>query len=279
MHRLLIALGLMGLISPAFAADYELPILGGSQPVAPIAPVTTVGPATFTRWSGFYVGGHIGYSDTGADFSAATQAPWANALRETAVEQEFSPSQWPVLGTGYSGAPIFGGFVGYNTQWQDLILGIEANFNYAPVNVTAPFSGLARITPADSGNNTYSVNITSGSGSLTNLEYNSLRGRAGWVLGNFLPYGFAGFALGLANYSVTANGQVVQQPSGAIIPLSFTVGKDSALLYGFDVGGGLDWAITQNIFLRGEFEYVQFAPIAGIVAGIASARVGAGFKF
>jgi len=195
------------------------------------------------------------------------------------VEQEFSPSQWPVLGTAYSGAPIFGGFVGYNTQWQDLIVGVEANFNYAPVNVVAPFSGLGRITPADSSGNTYSVNITSGGGSLTNLEYTSLRGRGGWVLGNFLPYGFAGFALGLANYSVTANGWVVQQPSGAIIPLSFTVGKDSAVLYGFDVGGGLDWAITQNIFLRGELEYVQFAPIAGIVAGIASARVGAGFKF
>jgi opacity protein-like surface antigen len=50
-------------------------------------------------------------------------------------------------------------------------------------------------------------------------------------------------------------------------------------MYGFSVGGGLDWALTQNIFLRGEFEYVQFAPIASIMASILSARVGAGFKF
>ena len=48
MRRLLVALSLMGgLLSPAFAADYDLPILRGSQPVAPIAPVTTVGPGDF----------------------------------------------------------------------------------------------------------------------------------------------------------------------------------------------------------------------------------------
>jgi outer membrane immunogenic protein len=58
-----------------------------------------------------------------------------------------------------------------------------------------------------------------------------------------------------------------------------TAGQNGALLCGFSVGGGLDWALTQNIFLRGEFEYVQFAPIANIVASILSARVGAGFKF
>ena len=59
-------------------------------------------------------------------------------------------------------------------------------------------------------------------------------------------------------------------------PPIFRIG---ALLYGFSVGGGLDWALTPNIFLRGEFEYVQFAPIANIVASIISTRVGAGFKF
>jgi opacity protein-like surface antigen len=51
------------------------------------------------------------------------------------------------------------------------------------------------------------------------------------------------------------------------------------LLYGFSVGGGFDMAVTQNIFLRGEYEFVQFAEIANITAKISSARVGAGFKF
>ena len=56
-------------------------------------------------------------------------------------------------------------------------------------------------------------------------------------------------------------------------------GKMARSCMAFPVGGGLDWAITQNIFLRGEFEFVQFAPIANIVASIVSGRIGAGFKF
>jgi hypothetical protein len=34
-----------------------------------------------------------------------------------------------------------------------------------------------------------------------------------------------------------------------------------------------------NVFLRGEFEYVRFAPLSGIVASITTGRVGAGVKF
>ena len=32
-----------------------------------------------------------------------------------------------MLGTANNSTIGYGGFVGYNTQWQDLILGIEAN--------------------------------------------------------------------------------------------------------------------------------------------------------
>ena len=48
---------------------------------------------------------------------------------------------------------------------------------------------------------------------------------------------------------------------------------------GLHVGAGLDWALTPNIFARGEFEFVQFAPITNIAVSVASGRVGAGFKF
>jgi hypothetical protein len=43
---LLILLLILGMASPALAADYDLPILRGSS--QPPAPVVTVGPATFT---------------------------------------------------------------------------------------------------------------------------------------------------------------------------------------------------------------------------------------
>jgi opacity protein-like surface antigen len=51
------------------------------------------------------------------------------------------------------------------------------------------------------GSATDTVSIT-GSGSVSNLDFLSLRARAGWALGDFLPYGFVGFALGRADIAV-----------------------------------------------------------------------------
>jgi outer membrane immunogenic protein len=301
MRRLLVALGLMGgLLSPAFAADYDLPILRGSQPVQPIAPVTTVGPATFTRWSGFYVGGVFSYSNATTDFSNATAPLVDFSLRGLTVDSAsaLSPSEKAVLDKGAASAFGAGGFLGYNTQWQDLIIGVEATYTHTNLNTTASSSPIGRILP--SLNTAVALNAA---GRLDLTDYGEARFRAGYVVGNLLPYGFIGMAVGRASYSVSTLADVTQDtrttPSyscagtnnGNISPppptpppcqdflFSNSAGQNNALLYGFSVGGGLDWALTQNVFLRGEFEFVQFAPITNVLVAIISGRVGAGFKF
>jgi outer membrane immunogenic protein len=172
-----------------------------------------------------------------------------------------------------------------------LVLGVEANYDQASLSLVAPNSPISRVTPADTSGNTYLVNIT-GSGSVRDLDFGTLRARAGWAFGNFLPYGFAGVAIGRAdvNISGTVSGQQ-NPPSGGgaclgsssppCVPFSFTgiAGKNSDWLYGFTVGGGVDVALTRNVFLRAEYEYVQFAPVAGVVIDINTARAGAGIKF
>jgi len=107
----------LGMASPALAADYDLPILRGTA-VPP--PPLTVGPATFTRWSGFYDGGDVSYYDATADFARATQPLLAFSLRNLTLEDQVHPSGIEVLGRGAALAPGYGGFLGYNTQWQDL---------------------------------------------------------------------------------------------------------------------------------------------------------------
>jgi outer membrane immunogenic protein len=55
------------------------------------------------------------------------------------------------------------------------------------------------------------VNV-SASGNLDLTDYGTARGRAGYVVGNFLPYGFIGMAVGRASYSVNT-APLVQQTS------------------------------------------------------------------
>lgn len=280
----------IGLVPRAFAQDFD--ILRGSEPV---------GLGAFTNWSGFYGGGQFGYSNVNADFSNAPHPLIASSLAKLVLEADAMPSTWPVLGSGSSSATGFGGFVGYNMQFQDLIVGVEANYSHAPATVRASESPiLDRLATA--GGLEYSVNV-SATGQLTVTDYGSLRLRAGYVLNNFLPYGFVGFALGRGNYQLTTcvYGQQdqtgIDAPTGCGPQQSFTscatqahpkcvnysvpnsATKDDAPLYGFSAGGGLDYAITQHFFLRGEFEYLQFAPIANIVAAAINAHVGIGLKF
>jgi len=203
-------------------------------------------------------------------------------LRQTTLEADIAPSQWPVLGTADHTGLTYGGFIGYNTQWQDVILGIEGNYNHSSFSVSAPNAPIARLTPADSAGNTYIISI-SAVGTMSNFDYGTLRFRAGWIFDDyFLPYAFAGFALGHSDINVTATVSGQENLSGGgVVPIDFsaTAGKTGAFMYGGTIGGGMDVALTRNVFLRGEYEYTWFAPVANITVTMSSFRGGAGFKF
>jgi opacity protein-like surface antigen len=55
--------------------------------------------------------------------------------------------------------------------------------------------------------------------------------------------------------------------------------KNNAIVGGFVIGLGMDVAILPNLFLRGEWEYVGFAPVGGIRANLNSGRIGIGVHF
>ena len=279
MRRVIYALLAFAFTPSAFADD--LSWLTGAQPAAPM---------NVNGWAGVYIGGQVSYSNAGGDFSNTTQGPVAFSLRETTLEAEVGPSNWPVLGQANHGATGFGGFAGYNTQFERLVLGVEANYDQANLSLIAPNTPISRQTSA--GGNAYDVTI-SGSGSVTDLNFGTLRARAGWALGNFLPYGFAGVAVGHANVNIAATVSGIENPQNqpctpapapatpACVPFSFTgtAGKNGEWLVGFTFGGGLDVALTRNVFLRAEYEYVQFAPIANLVVNVNTVRGGLGVKF
>ena len=309
MRRLLVALGLMGLISPAFAADYELP------PPVPIraassTPTYVVGPPTPKyHWGGVYGGVQGGYSSASINFGTAA-SEISSLLRGTAILQDQQISQWPVFSssTGDANGASFGGFIGYNYEWEDVITGLELNYNHF-LSLSTSVNGSITRSFTDSTNlpagHNYFYNLTVAAQSSIHItDIATFRARAGWEAGSFLPYGFAGLAVGRADTSTSAtvSGSYYDVPTVSSPPLGClpvnvvspvtgncetqyfgpnTDGsfQNGAFAYGVATGLGMDIAVTTNLFMRGEFEYIFFPPVNGIQFSLWSARVGAGVKF
>ena len=94
MRRLLVVLGLLASISGTAAQEFEIPTLRGTDSFVPDAP----GPLYRPRWSGFYIGGQIGYGVAGTDFVSSTSDLVSHMLRNSQLEAEQFPSTWTVLG-------------------------------------------------------------------------------------------------------------------------------------------------------------------------------------
>lgn len=269
------ALLVFGFAPSALAADLD--ILRGAEPV---------GPPTYTNWSGFYFGGQGTYASGGGNFAQATGPLISYLLRNTTVEQDFNISAWQVLGKSDSATTGFGGFVGYNTQWTNLILGVEANYTHAQWYGSSSDTLARRM---DASGTTYDVSVT-GTSSIKLTDYGTLRARAGYVMGNLMPYGFVGLAIGRADItkSATVSDMEYSDSTNALIGCLGTLptcaltdldNRTNQFIYGYSGGVGLDWALTQNIFLRGEYEYIQFVGLGGLDLYLNNVRVGGGFKF
>jgi outer membrane immunogenic protein len=266
------------LAQQALAADAPFPILRGTQTYEIASPA-------YFRWDGVYVGGQIGANSAHTDFKDATKSITGFALRQSTLEAERKISEWPVLGSVDTRGGSFGGFIGYNAQWEDVVLGIEGNYNHTSLSGNTA-DNLVRVVSTSDGNS-YTTRVT-GSGSMLIQDYATLRARAGWAAGRFLPYGMIGFGFGVADVQRSAFVDGIVQPPAVAPnppPPAFPFGpwgateSKKAFIYGYSGGFGLDVALTSKIFLRGEYEYAKFSPVMGISASINSARFGGGLKF
>jgi opacity protein-like surface antigen len=267
-------------VTPALADDLFAapPSTGWYNNLFSKEPVSPPGTPKYADWRGLYAGGQVSYSSGHGDFSGATSSPIGNSLRETEVEENYTPSAWPVLGTTDHGAPGFGGFVGYNFEYltpeMNVVLGFEANYDWANLNLVAPSFPLSRFESGDAD----TVSITA-AGTASNLDFATLRGRVGWGIDRFLPYAFVGFALGNASIHISETTKLVQTSPPGTFLFPATAGKDSAWLYGMTAGVGLDVAVSPNFFVRAEYEYVQFQSLDGVALDLNTVRLGGGVRF
>ncbi|MEP7030713.1 MAG: outer membrane beta-barrel protein [Pseudolabrys sp.] len=238
--------------------------------------------SSYSRWDGINFGVGIGLSNMNSDFGNSTRAQVGYILRSSTLQSEYDPSSWTSLPSNSSNSKQFGGFLGYNLQYDQLVLGIDGAYN-RPSSLSSSSSDSINRAVVTSDGVTHNVLIVS-QASIKLVDYATVRARAGYAMSQFLPYAFVGVAAGRFNYSSTATVTDIQTPAGggapsAFGPISQTDSKNDAVVGGFVAGAGLDVAVLPNVFLRAEWEFIAFAPVHGIRVSTNTGRVGIGVKF
>ncbi len=230
------ALAATTIAGSAFAAD--LP----SRKVAP----AYVAPAPIFTWTGFYIGVNAGYG-----WSANTQFNHGltNLSATGALIYGLPANQalGSALGTGSgasNGGFAGGGQIGYNYQMGSLVAGLEADIEY--------FRRRAQITGAgiDTTGNTLWVSNRVSSSYLA-----TLRGRLGFALDRALLYVTGGLAISDVNYS-SLMFTTLGAGAGAF--------QVNSTKLGWTLGAGVEYAITNNWSVKGEYLYAQFSGANGV---------------
>lgn len=280
-----LVVGALSSASLATAADY--PVLRGSQiEDAPPAPEFFDGK---TNWSGFYVGGGAGVSDTKFEPGNGLQNLANFAFRNTTLGNEVN------MGSLVSNLPAkrdsgstFFGFTGYNFAFGDAIFGLEVDYTRANHEyLVSDFIG-RRFTTSDGTVNDFSLTTRQGA---ELLDYGTARIRMGWAYGRIMPFATVGGAVGRFNTVSTIDatwrfsrinpvtGAVENNVVAAGYPLRVGETKQNVYGFGLSAGAGIDMALTDNLFLRAEYQIIRFADVEGTTTTVNTARVAAGLKF
>jgi outer membrane immunogenic protein len=237
MKRLLFALvavpALAGSIGTATAADVD-PYYRAPPVVVP-----------YYNWNGFYIGATVGGAWSNND------ALW------TPLPSSAAFGAFPIAGnTG--GSSAIGGFqAGYNWQFAPTwVVGLEGDWSWAK---TGGSFDQPRVFNA--GGVAVPGSFTSMSSTLDWVS--SLRARLGYlILPSLMAYGTVGGAWGKIDYAASnfAGAPLVVPSYATSTAFSNTEG-------GWVAGGGLEWMITNNWLLRGEYLYYSVGNSPSVVVG------------
>ena len=212
----------MTVVTAASAAD--LPSFKAAPPPPP--------PPAF-NWSGFYAGVNLGGNFGGSSVQWSAVDPFQAGLGWALYSGGF-------VGTGPSAPSGFlgGAQFGYNYQWGDFVVGVEAQFDGA--------TGRTTINSLNAQN--LGLVVLFGETATQELNwFGALLGRVGFTpLDRLLVYGAGGFAFGNASTSFT-----VWSPPPSFPP--FYASASASSNTGWAVGGGVEYAITNKITARVEY--------------------------
>ena len=269
----------MGLASVAWIAAASLgAAVAADLPPAYKAPVKAVAPAS--SWTGFYIGGNVGYGwDSGSSGVSALSTDAALApvlaaiLAAGSYPTSLSPSAKGVIG---------GGQIGYNwqlpSQW---LIGLEADLQGSGIKGSASQT----LSPA-------LFDMTS-TGVTKSIDwFGTVRGRVGFlVTPQWLLYGTGGLAYGETKSSFTTTDLSFGCVPNATLCAN---GASSGIRAGWTAGAGAEAMLAPNWSVKVEYLYVDLGgrsmnipafTLPAIVFGASSpfreqiARVGLNYHF
>lgn len=220
MKKIVALLAMTVLSGQAFAADA---IVSAPEP----APVEY---SAFS-WTGGYLGAHAGYG-------------WGHTQ--------------DINNTGSPKKKMKGGFgglqAGYNWQFDNnVVLGAEADVSFGKIKKN--WSDMAEGTDLWSANSTYYTEDKIGT-------HGTVRARLGYAVDRFLPYVTGGLAWADTKNTLGCSGIKPINPNAG--NCTGKVGKpmfetsESKTRIGYTVGAGLEYAVTDNWTIKGEYIYSNF---------------------
>jgi outer membrane immunogenic protein len=195
-------------------------------------------PVASFDWSGIYIGGHIG-------------GGWAtNDISDPGLGFIGLLIGVPPIQTTDSSGFLGGGQVGSNYQIGKLVIGWEGDVSWSQINGTststfAPLGGL--------GGGTISRALAS------NTDWTAtLATRIGIAHDHALFYGKAGTAIAHTNYTDTWTGN----PGGPLFS-----GTGGQTREGWMTGVGIEYAFTNSLSFKAEYDYMNFGTRTVTVSG------------
>ena len=149
----------------------------------------------------------------------------------------------PISKTAFIG----GGQAGYNVQSNNVVYGIELDFDSMNIKAARQVTGTyVTLFP-----NTFTVS----SSASTNWLFTT-RGRVGWAFGDVLAYATGGLAVTELKSSNSFADSLVGFPGPGVGTWSTTATK-----LGWTAGGGIEWALSHNWSAKVEYLYVKFGSV------------------
>jgi len=238
-RTLLCAAALISMSSLGFAAD--LPSRAVAAAPVYLAPAFT--------WTGFYVGGNVGAAWSGRD-----SCPGLNSIYNGVYTpvSDFLPNCNSDRSTN-----VIGGIqAGYNWQFGGWLLGLEGDINWIGRNNN---HGYDYATFDREGGHVYSWSGNGGSNTL-----GTIRARLGFTMDRALFYvtGGAAFRNGNDNASITVTAYDTDRHprmnNNNHTDITVYNGSGNGNKTGWALGGGLEYALTENLSTKIEYLHAQF---------------------